>query len=54
MTTKERTIVENLAWDESTVDDWYLHSIANDSESHVWTEEHIHELCKDFYLIPKQ
>lgn len=32
--------------------DWYISSV-DDNPPH-WTEEHINELCKDFYLIPKK
>lgn len=38
--------------DESYIQDWYLNSI-DTTIAPVWTEEHIEELCRDFYLIPK-
>ena len=31
--------------------DWYIQSV--DAHKPVWTEEHLKELYKDFYLIPK-
>lgn len=37
---------------ESDLIDWYINSV--DESEPVWTEEHIHELFNDFYLIPKE
>lgn len=45
-------LVEDLAWDYGTLADWYQHSIDNTVEP-VWTDAHLKELSKDFYLIPK-
>ena len=43
--------LESKAWDEGIVNDWYIASVFDDPP--VWTDEHISELCKDFYLIKK-
>lgn len=40
------------AMDEGTLVDWYISSI-DETVLPCWTEEHIAELCKDFYVIPK-
>ena len=41
------------AWDEGILQDWYIASVDPDDEPQ-WTEAHIEELCKDFYVIPKE
>ncbi len=41
------------AWDEGTLQDWYMSSIDNTIPP-IWTEEHISELCNDFLVIPKE
>ena len=40
------------AYSESTLIDWYISSI-DETVPPIWTEEHIAELCRDFYVIPK-
>ena len=40
------------AYSESTLIDWYISSI-DETLPPIWTEEHIAELCRDFYVIPK-
>ena len=40
------------AVDESFLSDWYQNSVTDDPP--VWTDEHIKEVCGDFYLIPKE
>ena len=40
------------AYNESTLIDWYISSI-DETVPPIWTEEHIAELCRDFYVIPK-
>ncbi len=40
------------AMDEGSLVDWYISSI-DETIPPCWTEEHIAELCKDFYVIPK-
>ena len=37
---------------EGTLTDWYISSVSDD-DTPVWTDEHIEELCNDFYVIPK-
>jgi hypothetical protein len=44
--------VLSKAYSESTLIDWYISSI-DETVPPIWTEEHIAELCKDFYVIPK-
>lgn len=41
------------AWDEGTLQDWYMNSIDNTIPP-IWTEEHISELCNGFIIIPKE
>lgn len=41
------------AYSESTLIDWFISSI-DETVPPIWTEEHIAELCKDFYVIPKE
>lgn len=43
----------NNAWGEGTLQDWYMNSIDNTIPP-IWTEEHISELCNDFYVIPRE
>lgn len=40
------------AYSESTLIDWYISSI-DETLPPIWTEKHIAELCRDFYVIPK-
>lgn len=42
-----------LCVDENYVSDWYISS-CNKKDKPAWTENHITELCNDFYLIPKR
>lgn len=44
--------ISRQAVTESDLIDWYINSV--DESEPVWTEEHIHELFNDFYLIPKE
>lgn len=48
-----RAIDLKNAMDISTLYDWYITSVSQDDEP-VWTEKHIDELSKDFYVIPKE
>ena len=41
------------SWGEGILQDWYIHSV-NQDDIPQWTDEHIEELCKDFYVIPKE
>lgn len=40
------------SYSESTLIDWYISSI-DETLPPIWTEEHIAELCRDFYVVPK-
>jgi hypothetical protein len=44
-------VVRQNAVDAGYLEDWYIHSVANDEP--VWTEAHLDELFNDFYLVPK-
>lgn len=39
-------------YDYATLEDWYINSVS-ETDSPVWTKEHLEELLNDFYLIPK-
>lgn len=39
---------------EGYLEDWYITSIWGDASPPIWTEGHISEMCKDFYIIPKE
>lgn len=41
------------SWGEGILQDWYIYSVNPDDEPQ-WTDEHIEELCRDFYVIPKE
>lgn len=43
---------QKLCVDLFLLKDWYLNSI-DSTKPPVWTEEHLEELIKDFYLIKK-
>ena len=49
---KKEYISIDTAYDIGTFDDWYINSVSQDNAP-VWTEEHLEELLKDFYVIPK-
>ncbi len=40
------------AYDYGTLEDWFINSVSN-TNTPVWTKEHLKELINDFYLIPK-
>ena len=48
-----RLIDADNAWGIGILQDWYIHSV-NPDDIPQWTDEHIEELCKDFYVIPKE
>lgn len=48
-----KKFIEDKAVDEGFLQDWYQNSVDNTQEP-VWTDEHIAEVCGDFYLIPKE
>lgn len=45
--------VDNNAVDEGFLQNWYQDSVL-ETDIPVWTDEHIAEMCGDFYLIPKE
>lgn len=51
MTKKEKKQIEKLSVNEGYLIDRYITSV--DGNPPIWTKEHIRELFKDFYLIPK-
>ena len=40
------------AYDYNTLACWYQRSI-DETQPPIWTDEHLEELLKDFYIIPK-
>ena len=50
-TTKE-FIKENTV-DEGFLQEWYQNSVL-ETDTPVWTDEHIAEMVGDFYLIPRE
>ena len=48
-----KNFIEENAVDEGFLQDWYQCSV-DDRDNPVWTDEHIAEVCGDFYLIPKE
>lgn len=48
-----RLIDTDNVWGIGILQDWYIHSV-NPDDIPQWTDEHIKELCKDFYVIPKE
>ena len=48
-----RLIDADNAWGIGILQDWYIHSVSSD-DIPQWTDEHIEELCNDFYVIPKK
>lgn len=48
-----RLIDADNAWGIGILQDWYIHSV-NPDDIPQWTDEHIEELCEDFYVIPKE
>ena len=45
--------IKDYAVSARYVHDWYI-LCASENCNLVWTDEHIKELCRDFYLIPKE
>lgn len=48
-----KKFIEENAVDEGFLSDWYQASVI-ETDTPVWTDEHIEEVCGDFYLIPKE
>ena len=51
--TEKQAIIEERAIDIGYLQDWYQNSI-DETIPPIWTDAHIDELFKDFYLIPKK
>lgn len=50
-TTKE--FIKENAVDEGFLQNWYQDSVL-ETDTPVWTDEHIAEMIGDFYLIPRE
>lgn len=50
--TTKKFIKEN-AVDESFLQNWYQDSVL-ETDTPIWTDEHIAEMIGDFYLIPRE
>ena len=48
-----KKFIEENAVSEGFLGDWYQSSV-DPTDNPVWTDEHIAEVCGDFYLIPKE
>lgn len=54
----EDGVAEGAKWKQSQgvglgyLIDWYMASV-DETETPIWTEEHLKELLKDFIIIPK-
>lgn len=48
-----KKFIDEQAVGEGFLQDWYQASVL-DTDPPVWTDEHIAEVCGDFYLIPKE
>lgn len=53
MDDKIQEFIKNNAVDEGFLQDWYQSSVS-ETDTPVWTDEHIEEVVGDFYLIPKE
>lgn len=45
--------IKDNAVDEGYLQDWYQNSVL-ETDTPIWTDEHISEVYGDFYLIPKE
>ena len=50
---KIKKFIKENAVDEGFLQDWYQNSVL-ETDTPVWTDEHIAEMIGDFYLIPKE
>ena len=48
-----KNFIKENAVDEGYLQDWYINSVDN-TDTPVWTDEHIAEVFGDFYMIPKE
>ena len=53
MNKQQKILVESLSVSRGYLTDWYQQSI-DETQPPIWTDEHLDELFKDFYLIPKK
>lgn len=53
MNEKTKKFVKDNAVDEGFLQDWYQTSVL-ETDTPVWTDEHIKEMVGDFYLIPRE
>ena len=49
----EKKNLLDTAYDFATLADWYISSV-DETQTPIWTDEHLTELLNDFYLIPKE
>lgn len=52
MIQEQKNLIEQLSVGMGYLTQWYQSSV--DASPPIWTDEHIKELFKDFYLIPKR
>ena len=45
--------IDDNSVDEGFLQDWYQNSVL-ETDTPVWTDEHIAEMVVDFYLIPRE
>lgn len=50
---KVKEFVKENAVNEGYLQDWYQNSVL-ETDTPVWTDEHIAEVFGDFYLIPRE
>ena len=53
MDEKTKKFIKDNAVDEWFLQDWYQNSVL-ETDTPVWTDEHIAEVAGDFYLIPRE
>lgn len=47
-----RLVDINNSWGKDVLHCWYIDYVDENNKAQ-WTDEHIEELCNDFYVIPK-
>lgn len=50
---KTKEFIKENAVDEGFLQDWYQNFVL-ETDTPVWTDEHIAEMVGDFYLIPRE
>ena len=53
MDEKTKKIIKDNSVDEGYLQSWYQSSVL-ETDTPVWTDEHIEEMVGDFYLIPRE